>query len=264
MLHCGITNGDDMHSPAGSVCEKGKRMPHVACLATRPREMAVLVDGPYNFRRHFSIASEPQAPSWTISLSCLESSELNISYKYIYIYQSELSVGMGLLFELFRVSIGISDCVGFVDSWAWARHRSKLSGMGGAISGTCSLSDWGTDVPFGNHKHINPFLQLCLRRAGAARDCYNFRNKKQEGQGSMKFNHADPREWRFRMKTYEVCKSFLGLGIVNVRSSNVLTCIENLDLKLLPVSRRKIGSKSQNKVEARLEKLLKIQSRQVP
>ena len=83
MLHCGITNGDDMHSPAGSVCEKGKRMPHVACLATRPREMAVLVDGPYNFRRHFSIASEPQAPSWTISLSCLESSELNISYIYI-------------------------------------------------------------------------------------------------------------------------------------------------------------------------------------
>lgn len=74
----------------------------------------------------------------------------------------------------------------------------------------------------------------------------------------MKFNLLNT------IKIYEICKSFLGLGIVNVRSSNVLTCIENLDLKLLPVSGRKMGSKSQNKVEARLEKLLKIQSRQVP
>ncbi len=256
MLHCGITNGDDMHSPAGRVCEKGNRgMPHVACLATRPLEMAVLVDGPYNFRRHFSIASE-QAPSWPLSLSCLESSE------YIWIvswHGIALRTVSGVnRYQWLRGIRRHEHELGIDQSyWEWAELFLERAHCR-TRARTFRLAITNISTPSSNcawDAQGLPTIAAILGTRNQKTEVNEIRSCRPEG---MKISCW--MLWRSR----KYARVLLGLGIVNVRSSNVLTSIENLDLKLLPVSGRKIGSKSQNKLKARLEKLLKIQSRQVP
>ena len=87
----------------------------------------------------------------------------------------------------------------------------------------CSTLDWGADVSFGNHKHINTFFELCLRSSLRLLLPPHIPIQPLKFAGNMKI---------MKQRERGVC-CFLGLGIVNVRSSDVLSSIENLDLKFL-------------------------------